>query len=337
MSPSETSLFLLVDDPKLHQCLTNLRVAIEPLWAPGAPRIVQDFTDHGMDHYQRIAGYVGKILESKTPEAKPLSPIEMFLLLSGIYLHDVGMQCDVTNEDHKEIKLKAEQLGADFGGVEFTATGAARYSLDEQKAIRKNHHYLSAAWIDYAHRTGKTSLGLAAKQIPYDLVQDIMEVCLHHTSLDIEDCPRKGARDTRKRLVAAMLRFADELDIAWNRVEMAHVTDFVVNPENQVYWCLHNLTEVTFPRPGVYKIVVRVREEDYETFAEIIRLTYIDKFHRKNKGALEVLSDQGFELSMSAESGVCSIPHAPPLPVFVRDALQALASSQLAQGSSANP
>ena len=37
---------------------------------------------------------------------------EMYLLLAGVYLHDIGMQCDVLNIPH--IKNRAEILGANF-------------------------------------------------------------------------------------------------------------------------------------------------------------------------------------------------------------------------------
>ena len=134
----------------------------------------------------------------------------MYLLLAGIYLHDIGMQCDAVK--FPEIKERAEQLGAQFE-TEFTAQTASKYSIKEQKAIRKNHQYLTAAWIDHANRTGANVLGPAAKNIPKDLVDDLMDVCKHHAKLPITDCPHTFKFDPtgRKQLVASLLRFSDEL------------------------------------------------------------------------------------------------------------------------------
>ena len=90
-----------------------------------------------------------------------LSDQEIYLLLSGIYLHDIGMQCDVAKFD--EIKTKAEEFGAKFN-IEFMLCDG-NYSKEMQKAIRKNHQFLTAAWIDFSNRTGKSVLGPAAKEI----------------------------------------------------------------------------------------------------------------------------------------------------------------------------
>jgi hypothetical protein len=112
----------------------------------------------------------------------------MYLLLAGIYLHDIGMQCDVIM--FPEIKKQAEQLGAVFE-FSFKAVDADSYSIEEQKQIRKNHQYLSAAWIEYAQISGKSALGPAAKKIPKGWVGDLMEVCKYHSHLPIYDhfCP----------------------------------------------------------------------------------------------------------------------------------------------------
>lgn len=327
----------MVTDRKLRLCLDNLRPAVEGLWQPAAPRIVQDFTDHGIEHYERIATYAGNLLASKAPNTAPLSAVEMFLLVAGIYLHDVGMQCDVTTPDGKEIKYKAQALGtqvekvapglgANFGGVEFTATGANRYSLDEQKTIRKNHHFLSAAWIEYAHETGRTVLGSAAQQIPSELVEDLMDVCLHHTSIPIEHCPSRlaGGGAGRKRLVAALLRFADELDIASNRVDMAAVTQFGVPPENAAYWWLHNLTEVTFDSPNTFRVTVRLRKDEADEFTPLVRSFYLEKFERKNWNTLQVLKDFGFPVGLDAYSGVVPLRLGTSIPVPIKAALRGL-------------
>ena len=338
--PEEQSLLEKVTDRKLRLCLDTLRQAIESLWPSNAPLIVQDFTDHGIAHYERIAGYVANILTARSPQTEPLSATEMFLLIGGIYLHDVGMQCDVTTEDGEQIRKRAETIGereetigeaAETIGAhfdtEFTATAATRYSLDEQKSIRKNHQFLSAAWIEYAHETGKTALGPAARQIPFELVPDLMDVCLHHTSISIEKCKRslKGGGSGRKQMVAAMLRFADELDIDANRVEMTAVTDFSANPENAMFWWLHNLTGVTFVPPNIFRTTVRLRASDYEEFAPLVKSVYLERFRMKNQETLGVLRDHGYPVFLDAAGDVISLRTAPALPDEIRRALNTLA------------
>src|SRR5579872_4846956 len=181
-SPAERGFLNRIHDDRLRTGLAQIREAMEDIWSTDAPRIIQDYTDHGQTHCRRLAGFAAEIL--KANDGRPLSDHETYLLLAGIYLHDIGMQCDVIRFPH--IKARAEELGARFD-IDFTASTANNYSVAEQKAIRSNHHYLSIAWLDVANRTGETLLGPAAKTIPEELVDDLMAVCVHHTKLPITE------------------------------------------------------------------------------------------------------------------------------------------------------
>src|SRR5437763_1830693 len=132
----DTELRLLehVRDDRLRSSLALIREVVEDVWAPEVPRIIRDYTDHGVAHYERIAGFANDLLNAN--DGRPPSSQEAYLLLAGIYLHDIGMQCDILK--FPEIKDRAISLGAHFD-VGFTALTASGYSLDEQKEIRKNH------------------------------------------------------------------------------------------------------------------------------------------------------------------------------------------------------
>ncbi len=196
------------------------------MWGDPAARLIQGYTDHGIPHSRRVAGYACHLLAQNG--GPPFSPQEIYLLLAGTYLHDIGMQCDVVK--WPRIRKLAEKQGARFD-LSFTASDINSYTHEEQKAIRSQHHHLAAAWIEFA-RSGQTVLGPAAQSIPPDLVGDLMEVCRYHAHLSIEDCPASGKvhRKFRVQLVAAVLRLADELDIAAARVEMATVKNFNLPP-----------------------------------------------------------------------------------------------------------
>lgn len=180
---AEKQLLKRIRDEGLRSSLAMIRQAMETIWITEAPRIVQDYTDHGIEHSKRLVGFAARLLDAN--DSRPFSEQETYLLLAGIYLHDIGMQCDVVKLP--EIKTRAEALGAEFD-VEFTARTSSRYSIAEQKANRKNHQYLTAAWIDHANRTGETALGPAAKTIPGNLVDDLMDICKYHAKLPITEC-----------------------------------------------------------------------------------------------------------------------------------------------------
>jgi HD-GYP domain-containing protein (c-di-GMP phosphodiesterase class II) len=106
-SPSETSLLGGMSH-RLRQSLMLLRGAVETVWASDAPRIIQDYTDHGIHHVERVAGWAQQLRRTTYDAAYALSEKERYLLLAGIYMHDIGMQCDV--QLFPQIKDKAVDL-----------------------------------------------------------------------------------------------------------------------------------------------------------------------------------------------------------------------------------
>ncbi|MBV9864435.1 MAG: pentapeptide repeat-containing protein [Abitibacteriaceae bacterium] len=318
---SEQQLLAKVTNSRLRTSLAKIREAMEDIWASDAPRIIQDYTDHGENHCERLAGFAVKLLEANNGPA--LTDQETYLLLAGIYLHDIGMQCDVAK--HPAIKARAEELGAQFE-VDFKAETANTYSADEQKAIRKNHQYLSIAWIDHASRSGETVLGAAAKTIPDDLIDDLMDVCKHHTKLPITDCAIGFKLDPsqRKQLVAAVLRFSDELDIDSNRVSIQTVKTFSLNSQNSVYWWLHQQTKIVFNPSNVIHVTVRLNPKDAKQHGSFIHSVFIDEFQTKNRSVLSVLVQNVISVTISPDSKVVEDDRVDAFPREINEALKKL-------------
>lgn len=317
----ETEILKHITDSRLQSSLEKIREAMEDIWADDAPRIIQDYTDHGIKHSERLADFASKLLQAN--DGRDLSAQEMYLLLAAIYLHDIGMQCDVVK--FPKIKERAENLGAKFE-VEFTAKTASKYSIEEQKAIRKNHQYLTSAWIDHANRTGETVLGQAAKTIPEDIVDDLMDVCKHHAKLPITDCPLtfKFNPIERKQLVASLLRFSDELDVDGRRVSIETVKNFSLDPENSVYWWLHNRTKVVFSARNVIILSIRLHADDAKQYGSIIHEAFITEFHTKNRPVLSVLARDGIPIVISDDSRVVEDDRAERLPIEIVQVLEAI-------------
>ena len=183
-----------------------------------------------------------------------------------------------------EIRKRASELGAKFEIAEFKADRANNYFLDEQKDIRINHHWLSIAWIDVARKSIDNRLHKAASGIPNDLVLDLKHVCVHHTKLPITSCPVAFTLDPngRKQFVAALLRFADELDIQNNRVNIETVEMFSLNPFNSVYWWLHHQTKITFPQASLLSVSLTLHPDDYAEFAKVVQDVFLNEFRTKN-------------------------------------------------------
>ncbi len=211
----------------------------------GSDSIIRDYTSHDLDHSDRIAQNITKLINLYNNKRR-FSVDELYLISASACLHDIGMQCDVIK--FNEIKRRAEDLGANFS-IEFKSEKSSAFSLDEQNAIRENHHYISAAWIDFSHNNSAeiTSLDAAARSIPDNLVGDLMNVCMYHCKLPINGCAEESKiTGARLRLISAILRLADELDITKSRVSMDAYDAFRIAPENYIHWWLHDHTMVRF-------------------------------------------------------------------------------------------
>jgi hypothetical protein len=275
-----------ISDPQLFDSLGLIRGVMESIWASDVPKIVQNYTDHGEEHSVRVAGFIEKLLQVN-PNMK-FSEQEIYLLLAGVYLHDIGMQCDVVK--YPEVKQRAKELGAKFD-VEFSTEITNDYSPEQKDKIRENHHFLSAAWIDYMYDENEPVLSSSIKSIPDYLVDDLIDICKFHSKLPINNCPDPVIQDSniRKKMIAALLRFADELDISRTRVEFKTVQIFNLKPDNSVYWWLHSYTEIIFIDSNIIRLVVRLHPEDFKSYSSVVQEDYITKFKNKNQSVVNVL------------------------------------------------
>jgi hypothetical protein len=299
---------------ELRQSLDSLRRASEAIWDPAAPRLIKNFTDHGPAHSNRVVEAASKLVRANRD--KPLSEQELYLLIAAAYLHDIGMQCDVRR--FPAVREEAEKLGASFA-YGFGVSGSNDFSHDDQQALRGNHHYLSAAWIAHARVTGTTELGAAIKTIPTNLVEDLMDVCMYHSKLRIADCEGRFQvdRTQRKRLVAALLRIADELDIESTRARLSVVKSFAISADSALYWWLHNCTKITFVSENTIEIDVILHPDDATKHGRKLKTRIIDEFQRKNKPVLEVLRDEGFPVYIASDSDVIKQRFQEPLPAEI--------------------
>lgn len=307
-----------IQEGTLRTSLGLIRESMEKLWGDDTPRIVRNYTDHGNKHCERLVGFVDKLLEVNS--GKELTEYEMYILLAGIYLHDVGMQCDIVK--FPQIKEQAEKLGAEFD-VDFTAKVAGNYSIEEQNSIRKNHQYLSAAWISYAYTTGDTKLGLALRTIPNKLITDLMDVCKYHSKLPITSCPSSFTIhiEMRKKLVAALLRFSDELDIDSNRVTFDTVKNFSFEPHSSLYWWLHNLTTIIFSDKNHILLKITLHPANMKKYGSVVQQEYIESFKSKNQILLDVLSRENIIILVDNNSKVEQYEFSDKLPEEIQSFL----------------
>lgn len=314
-----------ISDSKLNLELSSslilIRGAMESVWAK--PRLIQKYPNDGEKHTERIVYFVEKMLQAN-PDAK-FSQQEIYLLLAGIYLHDLGMYCNIV--DYTEVKKRAENLGANFD-VEFASKITGNYSFNEQEEIYKNHHYLSAAWISYLYEIEDPVLSSAIKSIPSDLLEDLVNVCKFHFKLSIDDYDNTTKSDQKQRtkMIAALLRFANELDMISSPVDMESVKVPLRDPTKSVYWWLHNYTNVEFTYPDIVHLTnivinVRLHPEDINLCRSFVREKYIPYFKKRNKPFIELLAKQNIRLAIDSSRDIEQDELAKRFPSTITEAL----------------
>jgi hypothetical protein len=326
---AETALRDKVADSHLRASLNAIRYAVEYIWTT-PPRYVPYHSNHGADHYKRLIAFANHLLAAN--DGRPFSPHEIYLLLAGIYLHDIGIQCNLFALP--AVRERAEKMGATFGDT-FTpaarprptnASGtstASTYTIEQQKAILKHHHYLSAAWIDHASHTGETDLGPAAMTIPRDLVEDLLDICKHHIRQPIKDCPLNFRFDPngRKQLIAAMLRFIHELDLEERHNPFKRIQDYSFDAQSDVFWWFHQRARLHIVATNMVRLTLALHPDDQHHYGHHVYNAFINEFHSRNATTLSILAQNGIPMHIDPASGLRSNPQEEPLP---RDVVQAL-------------
>jgi len=182
----------------------NLKSYVESIFA----RIydTQLFTLHDATHCIQVEKMVKAIVE----KAKlSLTPLERFLLLSAVWVHDIGMSDDVAREILKE-------------------RGYQQGELDRKREL---HHYISAEYLlrhyldFFEPRLKKQNDPISNIRKSYleQLARVVAIIALYHRKMEcLEDCDEVAhikKESIRLQLLAAILRLADTLHIDVSRFD----------------------------------------------------------------------------------------------------------------------
>jgi hypothetical protein len=188
-----------------ERALENICAAAERLWARPLHRY---YTDHGVTHSERITALLEGLTAGMMQTPKRLAPVEAFALLAAACLHDIGMQDE-------------------------------RFAGGDLETIRAHHHEQTAEMIYRVFEDPARAFALPLGDDP-GLVEAIVLVARGHRKADLagaeyEPFPLGGER-VRARLLAALLRFADELDIDYRRVDLEQMKLLDLPLDSQLHW-----------------------------------------------------------------------------------------------------
>ena len=280
-------------DINLYNALVEIKEAASGIWNPQI-RIIRYYTDHGIDHSYRIIDYILKIIDGKNLNDK-FTKEEYFILFAAAFLHDIGMQCDLNKHTKIKEKLKTEnRITQPF------EKNVLEYTKKEVNELRKTHNWAAKYWLEEAsmkinctYDKLKTAVN-KVNRINNGLINDIAETCLYHTKMDINSINTNYtyATKTGRKPLAALFRFADELDIAQNRVEDIEeiLQIFSIDIESEVYWWFHSRMEINFDANGDANLIFFINEQD-SYLIDVIKDKIDEMFIQKNESIIKILNE----------------------------------------------
>ncbi|MBN1812649.1 MAG: hypothetical protein JXA14_12500 [Anaerolineae bacterium] len=190
----------------LQRAVGNVCQAAQEIWAKPLHRY---YTDHTTKHSERIIAKLDRLTaQMMGSDTNRLSPHEIYILLAAAYLHDIGMQ----NE---------------------------RFKGGDLEKIRDEHNSISYKMIIGSCKCPQDFPSLGLLEDP-DLVQTVGRVAMGHRNEDLHSPQYDdfAFRDEsiRPRLLAALLRFGDALDIDHSRVIWENLKLADIPPQSRYHW-----------------------------------------------------------------------------------------------------
>jgi hypothetical protein len=115
---------------------------------------LRELEKNGYEHSERLERYLDSLTKGLIKK-KLISPPEIFVLLCGVYMHDVGYLCDgeCISEGHPERSR------------EYILSDLSKYLLDDFPPLMGNHPRVAVAigWIAHGHSEERF---LPLKEIP---------------------------------------------------------------------------------------------------------------------------------------------------------------------------
>ncbi len=293
--------------PKVLEDLKPICDQAKSIWA--TPELTH-YTDHTVCHSTRVIKHIDN-LAGLLPSADKLNDNEGFVLLAAALLHDVGMQ---------RVNVFDSDLAEHLFTPEVVEQGRSSKALCEE-LVREYHHLISAEWI----RTK-----LSSTWPNRNFVEEIAGVVTGHTKADLAVLQdhRKAGEPMRTRLLAALLRLADELDLDFQRVDLDRLKHASITPESKAHWWkCHYVESVDVLEHGRVQVTFRFSSEDTSEVRDIIRGLVLDGLRQKmaNDHLMDLLwNDYGLPLKIDEavvlpDAGVTAKK---PVPQSVLDVLR---------------
>ena len=230
-------------------------------------RYLISFTKHDYDHSERMVELITGLIagSSLSNGDQQLNEYETFILLSSIYLHDIGIQ--IYKDDVLICFAKETKIAYDTNWPE----------EKKQAFVRSNHHLLSAFWIRDSMKKNNHMLPLA-----YIGDREIGEkICLVVISHGIDFFTKTAytqtveyeGKEIRMRLLCELLCLADSLDCDKRRIDYDKLKTNETPDISMLHWMKHYYCNSVSTKAGQVRITFKFpqildgsQQEVYSTY-----------------------------------------------------------------------
>lgn len=222
---------------KFQTRLDTITQTIPSFWDQGPHT---HFTLHNNTHSERVYRQRLAQLALELPERERLTPDEIFIVSAAAWLYEIGMQCTTLRPT-----------------LDFEWRAGTSLSLPQLLKVREKRHLLAKEMIlkSVSREPGGPVPKLGLREAD-DYTQLIAEVCSWCSAEPLEDIPETvpvGGVLVRVRLLVALLRLADQLDIDGSRVNLDLLQNAALEPEERARWWAYHYTQTLPIESGLIK------------------------------------------------------------------------------------
>ncbi|MFW6116752.1 MAG: HD domain-containing protein [bacterium] len=248
----------LLERDGMSQCLERVRCKAEAIWKMP---LLRQYTDHTVNHSFRVIEILDKLCDLLL---QPLTDDEAYVLLCSAFLHDIGMQQERFFEMDVVKDLYTEE----------EVTQAREEKSKRDALIRECHHLISEERIKYE---------LGTNCLEREFIDEIALVSRGHTKEDLatyEDRSKAG-KPLRLRLLAGLLRLADELDLDYRRVDLEQLKQAIIPDVSKAHWWKCHYVESVDVEDGQIRLTFCFSEADDDAVSHIVANAVLGKLKQR--------------------------------------------------------
>lgn len=237
---------LLKENPNLHRVFRDSVFSLQRLLSK-YKTLFPTYTDHTVLHSMEVLNFCNKLIGEENIES--LNADEIYILMMSCYLHDSGM--GISKTDYEKFSKNI-----DFGNYFETHEGFTTPDL-----IRDFHHEFSGEYIKkYAE-----FFDIPSEEYVFSIVQ----VSRGHRKTDLFDekeYPSEYLLPNGNKVclpyLAALIRLADELDIAADRnLQFIYDPEEINNEFSKLEFLKHKAIRHVITKPTCFEMQVYAEDE----------------------------------------------------------------------------